>query len=575
MERHEDFIRRIEDSKSGHFLLHHRDGRALLQVFPAGPHGEAVRAKDVMARLELFALDGVDPNQIAEIVDIADGLEHDICAWNAPSPEDSRIEVFVSSNAHAADIEIHPPKHGGHMATADGVERALLEAGVIHGIDHDAIARLTSVQDLVRPVQTDPSSPPARHHPRRVRGAVAFATPPQPGRGGRIHHHFQARPRPRPRLLGDSDLARVDFKQLNVIQTCQAETLLAEIQDPEPGSAGRDVLGREIPPPLQERAGLEGGRNTRLAEDGRSLWSTIAGQVRIHEAGPYRARIDVEEVLELESVDFSTGHVDFPGTVVLRGTVLDGFRVRAAGDIIIEKSVGSVHLRAAGDIVLSGGVVGRNQASIQSGGDIYARFVQSAMLHCKGTIFIEEAAMHSRLAAGNDIVVRGGRGELIGGTALCGRFLHAEILGARNETETTVNVGVGPDVMERLAELEDEFVEKRTTLAKVEQHLRQIEEAERAGRLTAEDDATRGKLTAIRDSYREALSNLEGQREAIYDRIKPNPDAAVEVETCIHPGVEIHFGTGVKRYRIETRPILAYSRFVLEEGRILMKHSRE
>ena len=572
MERHEDFIRKLEDAKRGHFLVHHRDGRAFLKVVAAGLHGEPARPKDVLARLELFGLQGFDPNQVEEIVEEADGQEHDICVWNAPLPHDARIEVIVGLDARSADVEIVPPKFGGQLASSDSILMELGAVQVVHGIDPSAIDRLVAAQDS----GSGPVGTAAQHrpHPRKVRGRVAEATAPRAGTSGSVRHHFNPRPRPQPKLLGSSASARVDFRELNVIQTCAADTLLAEIVDPEPGESGMDVIGRIIPPVEARLAELQPGHNTVLSADGRSLHSTIAGQVRIHELGGGGSRVDVEEVLDLESVDYSTGHIDFPGTVVLRGTVLDGFRVKAAGDIIIEKSVGSVHLRATGDIVLSGGVVGRGHASIQAEGDIYARFVQSAVLHAHGSIFIEEASMHSRLAAAGDILIRGGRGELIGGTALCGRLLHAEILGARNESETIVNVGVSPDVLERLGELDDEYVEKQATLGKVELHLRQIEESERVGRVSSEDEETRAKLLAILKTYRDMLTNLEHQREAVYDRIKPNPDAAVEVETCIHPGTEIHFGTGVKRYRIETRPILAFSRFVLEEGRIVMKLAR-
>lgn len=582
MERHDDFVRRLESSRNGHFLIHQRAGRAILQVFAPGHKGKGVPAADVLARLELFGLQGYDPARVEEIVAEASGEELDLCVWDAPESVDSKIRVTVSEDSLFAEVEIEPPHFGGRPASSEAVERALAEAGVVHGIDREAVHRLVSAQTDLAPHVARPASPPAstkgsteRTRMRRVQERVAFATPARRGRSGRIKHHFNPRPRPVPALIGESASARVDFRELNVIQTCQQDALLAELLDPEPGRAGLDVRGKEIPSPTSSEARLFEGRNTKLSGDGRSLRSTIAGQVRIHDDPDHpTTRIDVEEVLELESVDYSTGHVDFPGTVLVRGTVLDGFRVKANGDIVIEKSVGMVHLRAGGDIVLSGGIVGRGQASIQTVGDIYARFVQSAQLHSRGNIFIEEASIQSRLAAAGDIVIRGGRGELIGGMTLCGRLLSAETIGARNETETVINVGVSPDVMERLAELEEEVVEKQTTLSKVELHLKQIEEANRGGRLNSEDEATKAKLLSIQQTYAIMLANLDTQRQAVYDRIRPNPDAAVEAEGCVHPGVEIHFGTGVKRYRVENRPVLAFSRFVLEEARIVLKHSR-
>ena len=56
--------------------------------------------------------------------------------------------------------------------------------------------------------------------------------------------------------------------------------------------------------------------------------------------------INVFPIYEVNGdVDYHTGNIDFVGTVVIRGNVLTGFRIRAAGDIRI---VGGVEGAGAG-----------------------------------------------------------------------------------------------------------------------------------------------------------------------------------------------------------------------------------
>ncbi len=568
MERHQDFLDKLEESRNGHFLLEERLGRAMLQVFAPGGKGTPVRLTDVMARVSLFGLRNFDKALIESVVEDADGQAHDIGEWVMPDPVDAKLEVQIAEDKFSVEILVRPPVHGGRAVTDDFIRSTLGEHGVVFGILDEQVAK------IVAHYGPDNSKKPESRKPSRA--VIARGKRPVPGKNGTVEHEFNPNPRARPEVKpGERTGERVDFRNLNVIQSCEADALLARITDSVPGQPGMNVLGEVAHPPEVEGARLHMGRNTRLSDDQKELYANIAGQVRVEDRPDSgSARIDVEEVLRLESADYSTGHIDFPGTVVLAGTVLDGFEVNAEGDIVIEKSVGNVRLKAKGDIILSGGIVSRGQASVQAGGDLYARFIQSSTAFSAGSIFIEEAAMHARLTAARDILIEGGRGELIGGTAVCGRLLRVRKLGARNETSTRITVGLSPEVMEQLQALEDEYLEKSATLQKVEMHIAQIEEARKRGKQYEENqDETFEKLKVIRGKYETALANLDEQRESLYARIKPNPSAAVEAEMGAEPGVEIHFGAGIKRYLVERRPIHTYCRFIIEENSIVLRHS--
>ena len=227
---------------------------------------------------------------------------------------------------------------------------------------------------------------------------------------------------------------------------------------------------------------------------------------------------------------------------------------------------------AEGDVILSGGVVGRGASYIQAGGDLYARFAQNSTLYASRAIFIEEASMSSRLTAGANVAVEGGRGEIIGGETLCSGLVRVRKLGSRGEVYTPVTVGLKPETMESLRALDEEYEDTRKTLTRVQTSLAQFAENERLGKeLTEEEHQNQEKLKLLEERYLGLLGNLDHQRERLYHSIKPDRTAQVVAVEAVFPGTEVSFGSGVKRYKVENRAHYGFSRFVLAGDSIQMR----
>lgn len=563
MESHGDFLKNLEETENGHFLLENQGGRAILRVFRPGRQGRSVKIADVLARLELFGITDYDAEYIKEIISLADGKPADIAAWREPESVDATVSVRVADDEMSASLTISSPRHGGAWPSSQSILDALTKAGVVYGIKGDLIQRIADRLD--EELQ--------RKGPWKQTYTIAEGQFPTRGNDARIKFYFEVNPRAVPEA--ESDYARVDFRKLHVIQTCRKDDVLCEILDATPGEPGRTVTGKILDPADPDHAILQAGRNTTIIDDGKKLLSSIDGHVRIQtDPDQLRGRVDVEEVLELQMVDYSTGHVNFPGTVVVNGAVLDGFQIEAEGDILIEKTVGNVHLKAGGDILLTGGATGRGATYLEAGRDIYARFVQNAALAATGSIYIEEASMHSRLSAAGEIAIDTGRGELIGGKSLCGHYLRVRKLGSKVETSTQITIGVDPKTFGRLKELEAEFEERKKTLERVRLHIQQIEESKKRGKEISEDDEnTYERLLLIRTKFEKFLNSLESQRDSVLSTIKPDPKAVIEVLESVYPGVEISFGIGIQKYRVERKPIFLPSRFQVSEGQILLTHT--
>lgn len=81
----------------------------------------------------------------------------------------------------------------------------------------------------------------------------------------------------------------------------------------------------------------------------------------------------MNEVLEIDDdVDYKTGHINFPGDVIIRGEVKDGFKVHSRGSIFCAKTLDASEVISGKDLIVQQGIIGRNKGIIQVEGKLKA-----------------------------------------------------------------------------------------------------------------------------------------------------------------------------------------------------------
>src|SRR5690606_32591089 len=104
--------------------------------------------------------------------------------------------------------------------------------------------------------------------------------------------------------------------------------LVATLVPPQAGKGGVGVNNEPLPPIFGKPARFKIGKNVVLNQEGNALYAAIDGLISLTEDG----KVNVFPVYEVKGdVDYSVGNIDFVGTVVIRGNVLTGFKVKAAG----------------------------------------------------------------------------------------------------------------------------------------------------------------------------------------------------------------------------------------------------
>ncbi|MDR3271825.1 MAG: FapA family protein [Peptococcaceae bacterium] len=137
------------------------------------------------------------------------------------------------------------------------------------------------------------------------------------------------------------DRTKIDYFA-SKITLVEKDAVLLRKERGIPGENGYDVFGHEIKPKPVHDIPLTAKNNVRLSEDGLSLIAECSGRpVRVDKSG-----YAVEAVYTLNhDVDLSTGSIDFPGNVMVKGNVQEGMHIFSDGSVDIRGAAAHAEIR--------------------------------------------------------------------------------------------------------------------------------------------------------------------------------------------------------------------------------------
>lgn len=478
----------------GKFELFYRKGWAHLSVYPPGDKGKPVYFDEIEGRMRMLGVPKVSSKRLRELIDSADGTAVPLVEWPEGKRLASEIEAELAEDEMSASLTVNPPKKGAAPPSPEEIEDFLSDSGITAGIDRERIEKLLYRKEFGMPVE------------------IARGREPVNGEAGRIMYHFNTN-RGRPYL--EMDFGRINLKELNFIENVDEGTLLAELLPPVRPEDGFTVSGRTLYAESDtEPAVLDAGENTRLNDEKDRLYASCDGNAKLD-----GGRVLVEPVVTVENVNYETGNIDFEGSVVVTGSVADGFVVKAGGEIQVGKGVGRARLEAGGKVLLKSGMNGNGSGFIICGGDLFSKYIESSTVRCGGHAFLEEAIMHSDVSVRKHCVLNGRRSEIIAGDLIVGGSLWCKKLGSMYDAHTHVDIGIPPDRLGAYREAKARLETKRQELNKSEEQLK-----EKAAELEAE----------IPDLARAVKEERE--------KLRASESSKVVVEDTIFRGVTISFG---------------------------------
>jgi hypothetical protein len=449
---------------------------------------------------------------------------------------DGRFDIQLSKDLTEATINVSPPFGGDAIQPIDIVQYMKRE-GMTTGVKIDVIKKICQDEIFNQNV------------------VIAVGQKQMDGEDAGLEFYFDhTASKAKPTM---NDEGEVDFRELNIFQTCRKGDPLVRKIPSTPGIIGKTVFGQEVKPRTGRDIPSPGGLNTipdkadsnliLAAADGQPKWTGN--------------KVNVVPVLEVSGdVDFSTGNINFTGSVEVRGNVISGFSIKAMGDVNIGGTVEMCTIECGGNLSVRQGIVGQDKALIMCRGTLTAKFIDKATVYCDGDVNVDESLIYSKVSSSGNVRVLGKKGFIMGGITRATKHVTANRIGTPTQSPTLIEVGGSPSLRNELEQLENEIheAEEKTdafskSLDTAEKKKAQLgselsdEQKERVLLMSRERFALLSKLRAFREKKEDLEDKLtrlksRGLKVNVKDAALPGSKICIKTASIIMQD-EIKFTT--------------------------------
>lgn len=373
-------------------------------------------------------------------------------------PKDAFAEIAVAEDKMSASILVNSPVGGGRDITLQELRDMLDQMGIEYGIDEDKLKDIVENELYNQVFQ------------------FAEGTPAIDGTNGKIKDYF---PRHKEVKFASKENDSIDFKSTNYIHNVKAGELVCELTPPEPPQDGVDIFGNTvygkpgIMPPIPQ------GKNVVYNEEKDKLLTGCEGNLSFRSG-----RFHVEKILNIGgNVDNSVGNIDFTGSISIKGDVLEGFTVKAKGDITVMGIVEGATLISGGSITLYKGMRGMKSGVLEAAGDITAKFLEDSKIYARGDIQAEYI-INSEVSCGNNLTLTGRRAAFIGGVCSVYNVMNVKTVGAMSQITTLVTLGVTPQLLGEVENLKKDIADITAQLDECKKNITYLNTRQKAGTIS-------------------------------------------------------------------------------------------
>lgn len=429
---------------------------------------------------------------------------------------DGNIEIKVIPDELEAYIKIVSAINGREITYNDAI-RELKKANVVYGINEELLRKIFENRIFDQEILI-------------ANGVLSVN-----GTDGDIKYFFDVTEGIKPH---EDEKGNVDFKNLNLIQSTKKGQKLAEVIPPTTGVEGKTITGRKILPKEGKIRKLPQGKNTMpMPENPNVLISAIDGHIIFK--GNILIEVEPAYVIN-ENVDYSTGNVNYVGSILIKGDVKSGFMVKVDGDVDIWGVVEDATIEAGGNVLLQKGIIGRGAGVVKAEGDIILKYVENQNIYSKKNVIVGESVLHSKVYADGKVIVKGKKGFIIGGEIIATEGVEVKNLGNYQNLKTEVAVGINQKLKEKLDEIEFNLKKNEENAENVKKAIYTLITAKGSAKgLSKDKEALLEKMQRIRNVLPEQKKELEREKENIQNEAQKYNKVEVRVYNKVYPGTKI------------------------------------
>ena len=448
-------------------------------------------------------------------------------------PDDAIVLEVDPSGMQAV---LHLP--AGASLPASSVLDRMMKANVVAGVVEEALREVEAPSPNERHLVVARGVPAVQPIDARVEVLVNFAL----------------------RLTEDTQ-HHIDFREQGRFHEVAAGTVLAKLIPKVAGSAGRTVLGRDLPVGEPRDADL-----TAFAGEGTVIQAVGDGQVVAERAGLVVRRrdghLDIMPSVEIPGdLDMHWGNLVTLLPVTIKGDIIAGFSLKSAADVMVRGVIEDARISVKGNLACGGILPGAHR--VKTHGDLVTKYAAGRELKCRNLTVASDVRGGTVFAIGNVTAKL-----IVSCQVNCGGSVVCDELGSPAELGGCIQVGVNPlaVALYRLAAREHDGLVK--DVAEGKKLCKRLAMWVRDETDPAKRQELAGRLRTTLGEYEAASSRL-AHCEAVLSnsvlRNGNNPEATVTVNQTVHAGVEIRIGTEAKLVVTKT---MGKTIFRLKDGRI-------
>lgn len=380
----------------------------------------------------------------------------------------------------------------------------------------------------------------------------------QQSKDGYFEFLFETRPAKEPIIRPDGT---ADYSAVGRLQNITAGDVVARYHPAVPGSKGFTVIGVEIlPKPVKELTPLRGKNISRNDETG-EYTATAAGKISYSSGN-----IEILTLHEIHGdVDLVTGTVEFYGDIVIYGNVESGVIIRAGRNLTITGTVGPARLFAGGDIVLEKGIQGGEKGTVSARGNVLAEFIEYAKVTA-GLDVSAGSIINSTVNAGNNVILKGKRASVMGGSVHALSSISAKSVGSVSEMRTILHTGLLEEDYRFFTELLSMEKKYRQELGSIMGRLKEMLLAKQEGRLVLNQFQKQElfDMNEKKNLIYEQLDRITTEKEKLEKKMKDGENSWISVTGDIYRGVVICIGI----YKLAVMSKQTYVRYICRDGMV-------
>ncbi len=413
------------------------------------------------------------------------------------------IQVLISEDCMECQICLDKPEDNEKIYEVGDIVEFLISKGVVFGIDERKIQKI--LEEGVYDTYV----------------TVAVGEKAIEGRDGYYSYTFDTNPNKKPRLREDGT---VDYLNLNLFQTVSKGDLIARYFAKIDGEDGTNVLGQKIVVKKGKHLSPLRGKGFFTSEDCMEYYALYDGKVEVA-----NGCINVTQTSMLPgNVDLNSGNLDVKGDLDIMGNVITGMVVKASGNVTIGGLVEGASIIAGKNVLIKGGILGGGKAKVVAGGNIFAQFIENAIIE-SGDCVQANSVVNSIVTAYNDINIFGKTSSIIGGSLKANRMVRTRCIGSIGQITTRINVGMESS---EIASLKYKEMKRK----EVEGELHKVETAINMMKNMSEQKEMLMMLTRTKIDRNAMLTNLNKEIEDLRIRMKLAAKAEVIAETMAYQG---------------------------------------